>query len=50
MLKAVLFDLDIGIHLNATLKDFGLEEVDVEFVKYMVGGGARELLRRFFGE
>ncbi len=57
MLRAILLDLDgtlidsyrdIGIHLNATLRDFGLQDVDVESVRYMVGGGARELLRRFF--
>ncbi len=56
-IKAILFDLDgtlidsykdIGIHLNRTLKDFGKPGVDIEEVRYMVGGGARDLLRRFF--
>ncbi len=56
-IRAVIFDLDgtlidsyrdIGIHLNRTLRDFGLEGVDVEKVRHMVGGGARELLKRFF--
>lgn len=59
MLRVVLFDLDgtlidsymdIGIHLNNTLRYFGLKEVDIQSVKYMVGGGARELLKRFFQE
>lgn len=58
-LKALLFDLDgtlvdsyrdIGIHLNRTLRDFGLAQVNVEDVRGMVGGGARELLRRFFSD
>lgn len=55
--RALLFDLDgtlidsyrdIAIHLNRTLKSFGKPEVDTESVRYMVGGGARELLKRFF--
>ncbi len=59
MLRYILFDLDgtlidsymdIGIHLNATLKHFGLEEIDIQKVRHMVGGGARELLKRFFSE
>ncbi|MFN7065112.1 MAG: HAD family hydrolase [Aquificaceae bacterium] len=58
-LRAIFFDLDgtlidsyrdIGLHLNRTLRDFGLPEVDIEGVKYMVGGGARGLLRRFFSD
>ncbi|MCS6875358.1 MAG: HAD-IA family hydrolase [Aquificaceae bacterium] len=58
-LKAVLFDLDgtlidsykdIGIHLNKTLRQFGRQQVDIEDVKHMVGGGARELLSRFFSD
>lgn len=57
--KALLLDLDgtiidsyrdIAIHLNRTLKDFGKDQVDVERVRFMVGGGARELLRRFFSD
>ncbi|MEJ7554171.1 MAG: HAD-IA family hydrolase [Aquificaceae bacterium] len=56
-LKAILFDLDgtlidsyrdIAIHLNKTLKDFNKPQVEIQEVKYMVGGGARELLKRFF--
>ncbi|MDW8294840.1 MAG: HAD-IA family hydrolase [Aquificaceae bacterium] len=56
-LKAVLFDLDgtlidsyrdIGIHLNRTLKDFGKPQIDIEGVRHLIGGGARELLRNFF--
>ncbi len=56
-LKAILFDLDgtlidsykdIGIHLNKTLKNFNKPQVEIEAVRYMVGGGARELLKRFF--
>ncbi|MEJ5339873.1 MAG: HAD-IA family hydrolase [Aquificaceae bacterium] len=56
-LSAILFDLDgtlidsyrdIGIHLNRTLRDFNLPQVDIESVRHMVGGGARELLKRFF--
>lgn len=58
-IKAILFDLDgtlidsyrdIGIHLNKTLRDFGLQEVDLESVRELIGGGARELLRRFFSD
>ena len=57
MLKAVFFDLDgtlidsyvdIGIHLNATLRDFGRDEVDIQSVRHMIGGGAKSLLARFF--
>ncbi|MFN3598175.1 MAG: HAD family hydrolase [Aquificaceae bacterium] len=58
-LKAIFFDLDgtlidsykdIGIHLNRTLKNFGLPQVDIEDAKYMVGGGARELLKGYFSD
>lgn len=57
--RAILFDLDgtlidsyidIGLHLNRTLKDFSMPEVDIEKVRFMVGGGARELLKRFFSD
>ncbi|MCS7277966.1 MAG: HAD-IA family hydrolase [Aquificaceae bacterium] len=56
-IEVVLFDLDgtlidsykdIGTHLNRTLRHFGREEIEIESVRHMVGGGARELLRRFF--
>ncbi|RMH80115.1 MAG: HAD family hydrolase [Acidobacteria bacterium] len=58
-LRAVLFDLDgtlidsyrdIALHLNRTLRDFSMEEVDVESVRHMVGGGAKNLLKRFFSD
>lgn len=58
-IRALLFDLDgtlidsykdIGIHLNKTLELFGLEPVEIEEVKAMIGGGARELLKRFFSD
>lgn len=58
-IRAILFDLDgtlidsyidIGLHLNRTLKDFSMPEVDIEKVRFMVGGGARELLKRFFSD
>ncbi|RMH05082.1 MAG: HAD family hydrolase, partial [Aquificota bacterium] len=58
-LKALLFDLDgtivdsykdIGLHLNRTLELFGLEPVELEKVKSMIGGGAKELLKRFFSD
>ncbi|MFN4319917.1 MAG: HAD family hydrolase [Aquificaceae bacterium] len=58
-IRAIIFDLDgtlidsykdIGLHLNRTLRDFGMPEVDIERVRYMVGGGARELLKRFFSD
>ncbi len=56
-LRAIIFDLDgtlidsymdIGIHLNKTLRDFNKPEVDIQEVKHMIGGGARELIKRFF--
>ncbi|MCS7262035.1 MAG: HAD-IA family hydrolase [Aquificaceae bacterium] len=55
--KALLLDLDgtlidsykdIAIHLNRTLQHFGKPSVEVESVRYRIGGGARELLREFF--
>lgn len=57
LVRALLFDLDgtlidsykdIGIHLNRTLRDFKRPPVNIEEVKLMIGGGARELLKRFF--
>lgn len=56
-LKAIVFDLDgtlidsyrdIGIHLNRTLRDFRRAEIDIESVRHLIGGGARELLKNFF--
>lgn len=47
MLKIILFDLDgtlidsymdIGIHLNTTLKHFGMEELEIHNIRHMVGG------------
>ena len=36
--------------IGLALKDFSMPEVDIEKVRFMVGGGARELLKRFFSD
>lgn len=59
MIKACLFDLDgtlldtitsISYYGNLALKEYGIEPIDKERYKYLVGDGAKILVRRMLTE